>query len=157
MTKMTALAAALTLASLTPMTATAGGGVEVGVLTCSQQNQSNFVLFSNAKFSCAFQPANGSDAGFTANINNFGVDLSTSKEESLAWFVFAPTTEINAGSLEGRYVGASADAALGLGVGAKVLVGGVDKSIALQPASVTGSRGIGAAVGVETLRLTYRN
>lgn len=157
MTKMTNFLAAMTLAALAPMTASAAGGVEAGLLTCNQVDQSNFVLFSNAKFDCSYKSVGGVEDSFTATINNFGVDLSTSNEETLAWFVFAPTSEINAGSLEGRYIGASADASVGVGIGAKILIGGLDKSFALQPASLSGATGIGAAVGVQTMRLKHSN
>lgn len=157
MTKMTMLAAAMTCASLAPMAASAAGGVEVGLLTCYQHDQSNFVLFSNAKFDCTYKSVTGAEETFTGRIKNFGIDLSTSSEETLAWFVFAPTVEIDAGSLEGRYIGASADASVGVGIGAKILVGGLDKSFALQPASLSGARGVGAAVGVQTLRLKHQN
>ena len=53
-------------------------------------------------------------------------------------------------------VGAAADASLGLGAGAKVLVGGNNKSIVLQPLSVQAQTGINLAVGVSGLELVPR-
>jgi hypothetical protein len=41
--------------------------------------------------------------------------------------------------LAGEYVGASGDVAPGAGVGANVLIGGSQRSFALQPVSVEGS------------------
>jgi hypothetical protein len=47
--------------------------------------------------------------------------------------VFAPTSRLRRGSLVGNYVGASGNAALGVGLGANVLIGGSHRTISLQP------------------------
>ena len=58
------------------------------------------------------------------------------------------------GALEGRYFGVTAQATPGVGIGANVLVGGFDRSIILQPLSLTGQLGANLAAGVAGLRLT---
>ena len=58
-----------------------------------------------------------------------------------------------AGALQGRYAGASAEATVAVGLGANVLVGGGNKSIALQPLSVQAQTGLNVAAGVAALRL----
>jgi hypothetical protein len=73
----------------------------------------------------------------------------------MAWAVFAPTNRLGPGDLAGTYGGASADVALGLGVGANALIGGSARSIALQPLSVEGDAGIALALGVAALTLVY--
>ena len=55
--------------------------------------------------------------------------------------------------LRGSYVGASGNVALGLGLGAKVLIGGSRRTITLQPLSVEGQIGINLALGVANLTL----
>jgi len=50
-------------------------------------------------------------------------------------------------------VGASGDIAVGLGVGANVLVGGSGRTIALQPVSLEGSVALDVALGVSSLQL----
>jgi hypothetical protein len=70
----------------------------------------------------------------------------------ITWVVFAPG-KVNAGSLAGVYVGATADAAIGVGLGANVLVGGLENSIALQPLSVEGETGLNIAVGIGEVEL----
>jgi len=45
---------------------------------------------------------------------------------------------VPAGALAGEYVGVSAEIGLGLGAGANVLLGGSDRTIALQPLSLQG-------------------
>ena len=61
--------------------------------------------------------------------------------------------DLRKGSLEGDYVGASAQATVAVGLGANVLTGGFDKSIALQPISVEGSKGLNVAAGIGSISL----
>jgi hypothetical protein len=68
------------------------------------------------------------------------------------WAVFAPTNKIR-GALAGEYAGASAEATVGAGAGANVLVGGSNRTITLQPISVQGQVGLNLAVGVAGLNL----
>jgi hypothetical protein len=74
----------------------------------------------------------------------------------VVWAVFAPGS-LKAGALAGDYGGASGEASIGVGLGANVLVGGLKKSIALQPLSVQGQTGVNLAVGAAGLKLKYRD
>jgi hypothetical protein len=47
----------------------------------------------------------------------------------------------------------SAEATVGLGVGANALIGGSDRSIVLQPLSVQAQQGLNIAAGVSQLQL----
>ena len=71
----------------------------------------------------------------------------------MIWSVFAPSGWVSRGALAGIYAGATAEATVGAGLGANVLVGGSDRSIALQPLSVQGQAGLNVAVGVADLIL----
>ncbi len=57
------------------------------------------------------------------------------------------------GALAGTYVGASAEASVVVGAGANVLVGGSNRSFALQPLSVQGQVGLNFAVAISSLDL----
>ena len=70
----------------------------------------------------------------------------------MTWAVFAPGN-IGPGALRGNYVGASANAALGIGLGVRVLVGGPRRSISLQPLSVGGEIGLNVALAASKLTL----
>ncbi len=59
------------------------------------------------------------------------------------------------GALEGNYAGATAGASVGVGASANVLIGGLDKSIALQPLSIEGNTGLNVAAGIGALHLKY--
>ena len=50
-------------------------------------------------------------------------------------------------------MGGSAEATVGAGLGANVLVGGSNRSVALQPLSVSGQTGLNFALGVGDLEL----
>jgi Protein of unknown function (DUF992). len=69
----------------------------------------------------------------------------------LGWAVLAPITGLSPGSLAGEYVGASGDAASG--VGANVLLGGYSHTIALQQLSLQGSIPLNVVAGLSSLKL----
>src|SRR5262249_45892000 len=60
---------------------------------------------------------------------------------------------VGPGALAGGYVGASAGAAIGVGVAANGLVGGLNNSFALQPLSFEGQTGLHAIATVTGLDL----
>ena len=73
----------------------------------------------------------------------------------MVWAVIAPTSDVGKDALEGEYGGVSASAAVGVGAGVNVLIGGFDKSITLQPVSVEGRSGVNLAAGVSGLSLKH--
>ena len=127
-------------------------GVRVGDLTCNVASGWGFVFGSSKDLHCTYR-GNGHMEHYTGSISKFGVDVGYTGGEVLVWGVFAPTSDIRKGSLAGDYVGASAQATVGIGAGANALVGGFDKSIALQPLSVEGSKGLNVAAGVGSISL----
>jgi hypothetical protein len=66
----------------------------------------------------------------------------------------APTSR-PAGALSGIYGGASAEATVGAGVGANVMVGGSNRTIQLQPLSLQGQTGLNVAAGVSGIELRW--
>ena len=83
----------------------------------------------------------------------FGIDIGITQESSLAWGVWAPVARLGPGDLSGNYAGAQGSAAVGVGVGGNVLIGGSNNSIALQPLSLQGQVGLNVAAGLESLEL----
>src|SRR5215468_12216746 len=86
-------------------------------------------------------------------LNTVGLNVGFSTGSVLGWAVFAPTTGVPAGALAGEYVGVSADVGIGLGAGANVLLGGSNRTIALQPLSLQGSTALNVVAGVSSLQL----
>ena len=71
----------------------------------------------------------------------------------MVWAVHSEYWGGTAGALAGDYAGASGEATVAVGLGANVLVGGSNRSVALQPVSVQGQVGLNVAVGVAGLHL----
>jgi hypothetical protein len=104
---------------------------------------------------CKFDPIDGSESQtYTGSVGKLGLDIGVTNESYITWQVIASGV-LEPGSLEGNYVGASAQATAGVGLGANVLVGGSNDSIALQPLSVQGQTGLNIAVGIGTMKLNY--
>jgi hypothetical protein len=103
---------------------------------------------------CVFS-ASGTGERYTykGTIKRVGLDIGVTRGGRLFWAVFARNSQIGRATLRGSYVGASGNVALGLGVGAKVLVGGSRRTITLQPLSIEGQVGLNLALGVTSLRL----
>ena len=120
-------------------------GVKVGELTCNVASGWGFVFGSSKDLHCTFRGNNRRADHYIGTISKFGVDIGYTEGGVLIWGVVAPSSDMRAGALEGDYAGASASATVGVGVGANVLIGGLDKSIALQPLSVEGNKGLNVA------------
>lgn len=128
------------------------GHVEIGVLTCHVSGGVGFVFGSSKDLDCTFKGPRSVEHYF-GSIDKFGIDLGFTDRAKIVWTVFAPTRDLEPGALAGKYGGVSAEATVGLGVGANALLGGSHNSIALQPLSVSGQEGLNIAVGVAALRL----
>jgi hypothetical protein len=127
-------------------------GVRVGDLTCNVASGWGFVFGSSKDLHCTFR-GNGRREHYIGSISKFGVDIGYTEGGVLVWGVFAPTSDMRKGALSGDYVGASAQATVAVGVGANALIGGFDKSFALQPLSVEGSKGLNVAAGIGSISL----
>ena len=146
-----ALAAAL-VALATPAMAQASR-VEVGVLEC-RGSTTSFIVGSVTDLSCQFRASDNSPPEpYNATIRRAGVDIGFPQQVAVAWAVFAPTRGIQRGDLAGTYVGASASATVGVGLGANALVGGSNNTIAFQPLSGQAQAGLSVAAGVAGMDL----
>src|ERR1700685_460758 len=85
-------------------------GVKVGTLTCHVASGWGFVFGSSKDLRCNFRPNGHMGEHYTGSISKFGVDIGYTEGGELIWGVFAPSSDIRAGALEGDYAGASASA-----------------------------------------------
>ena len=127
--------------------------VEVGVLTCDVSGGIGLIFGSEKSMQCSFLGVDGQEEAYSGNVKKFGIDIGETKAATISWTVLAPTTELGRGSLEGDYGGVSAEATVGVGIGANILLGGFDKSVALQPLSGQIQEGYNIAAGVGTMTL----
>jgi Protein of unknown function (DUF992) len=124
----------------------------VGVLTCSVSGGIGLIVTSQKTTVCTFDPRRGRNERYVGVIRRFGLDVGVTGRGVLAWAVFSGGS-LAPDSLAGSYVGASAEATLGAGLGANALVGGNNRSVALQPLSVSGQTGLNLALGVGDFEL----
>ncbi len=129
------------------------GGVKVGVLSCHVQPGWGYVLGSSKDMRCIYHPQTGGEDEYVGSISKFGVDIGYTSSAQIVWDVVAPTVDVGPGALQGEYAGATASATVVAGAGANALVGGFDRSFALQPVSVEGSSGFDVAAGVGEMSL----
>jgi hypothetical protein len=126
------------------------------MLTCKLNPSVGFIIFGHQSMLCQFLPGpNGPPQTYEGALNTVGIDIGIVGTGGLAWGVLAPTAGVAAGALAGTYVGASGDVALGVGVGANVLVGGSNRSFALQPLSVEGTVAMNVTLGLAALQLQW--
>lgn len=147
-----AVLGALTVGA-TASPASAQARVEVGLLDCAVEGGAGFIFGSTKELRCEFRHSGGRTEPYFGVIKKFGIDIGATSGGFIRWVVMAPTTEIGDGALAGNYGGVSAEATVGVGLGANALVGGMDQSFALQPFSVQSQSGLNFAAGVASLEL----
>lgn len=129
-------------------------GNKIGILTCTVYPSIGLVLVGFQKIDCRFvNDKTGGVELYTGTMANLGLDLGFTVAGVLVWGVFAPTNDLQPGSLAGAFGGASARAGAVVGVGANFLIGGSLNSVALQPFSVEGLAGVQATMGLQTMEL----
>jgi hypothetical protein len=128
--------------------------VQVGKLACSISAGVGLIVGSQRNVSCNFQPDGGPPEAYTGTITKIGLDVGFTTGGAMVWGVFTDTNRY-AGMLSGTYAGVQAEATIAAGLGANVLVGGSNRSVALQPVSVQGQTGLNVAAGVGALELHY--
>jgi hypothetical protein len=134
----------------------AGNGVKAGFLKCDVAGSVSFVFGSSRDITCVYDA--GSDKPidhYTGTIKKYGIDIGYQSNGVMVWGVVAPSNDVGPGALAGDYGGVTADVALGYGVGANALLGGSKNSIALQPLSVEGIKGLNVAGGIGVLTLVH--
>ena len=134
----------------------ASNGVKAGFLKCDVAGSVSFVFGSSRDITCVY------DAGtsipldhYTGTIKKYGIDIGYQSNGVMIWGVVAPSNNVGPGALAGDYGGVTVDVALGYGVGANALLGGSKNSIALQPLSVKGIKGLNVAGGIGVLTLVH--
>lgn len=126
--------------------------IQIGTLDCDVAGGVGLIVTSQKQMRCVFR-RKGRDEIYVGRITRYGLDIGVTGPGRMVWTVFAPTTGVGRGALAGGYAGAAAQATLGAGLGANVLVGGGRRSFSLQPVSVQGQTGLNLALGVAGLDL----
>ena len=110
---------------------------------------------SQRQVNCLFTPSYPAPPEqYVGTITKVGLDVGFTGGGQLTWSVLQSTTR-RRGVLAGSYVGAAAEASAIVGGGANLLVGGNDRSVALQPLSIQGQVGINVAAGIAEIALQF--
>ena len=110
---------------------------------------------SRSQASCTFAPEPfGPQQVYSGSISKFGLDVGATGGGVMVWAVFTDSiAPPGPGFLAGDYFGASGQVTVAAGLGANVLLGGSNSTVALQPLSVATSVGLNFALGVAELHL----
>ena len=126
-----------------------------GTLNCDVSGGIGLIIGSQRQVNCLFTPSYPAPPEqYVGTITKVGLDLGVTGPGQLVWSVLQSTTR-RRGVLAGSYAGASAEVSALVGLGANVLVGGNDRSVALQPLSIQGQTGVNIAAGVAEIALQY--
>lgn len=128
--------------------------VEIGKLSCLVEGEHSFIVGAAATLGCSFSPLDGGAVEYyKGTVRDYGLDIGSSKQATLVWGVLAPSANRKPGLLAGTYAGLTAGASVGAGLKANALVGGFDRSIALNPFSLESQTGTNLTLGVSKLTL----
>ena len=128
---------------------------QAGTLNCDVSGGIGFVVGSQRQVNCLFTPNyQAPPEQYVGTITKVGLDVGFTSGGQLTWSVLQSTSR-RRGALAGSYAGAAAEATVVAGLGANVLVGGNDRSVALQPLSIQGQVGLNVAAGIAEIALQF--
>ncbi|MBZ3694000.1 DUF992 domain-containing protein [Phyllobacterium calauticae] len=131
-----------------------GPKTRLGTLSCAVDGGVGMLIGSSKAVQCRFMRTNGSVERYAGRIGKLGVDIGVTRKSYLQWVVYtAAGNRAGEGALAGNYVGVTAGASVGLGLGANALVGGTSKNFGLQPFSAEATQGLNVAAGATQLTL----
>ncbi len=140
-----------------PARAAGNPGVKIGVLTCNKipGTEINLLIHSTAQIECVFTSGNGVEKYKGETGVALGLDLEWDTAKTIVFTIFTATSDKSPGAyaLAGKYVGGTASVTVGVGLGAKVLVGGSDNQFSLYPLVIEDKAGLGATLGIGYLYL----
>lgn len=136
------------------LAAPAGATVRAGTLECDISGGVGLVFVEKQEMRCTYRPASGkAPEQYIGKIEEVGIALGATAGGVMVWGVLAAEHDVARGALAGTYAGVSANASIGIGGGANILVGGTGRAFILQPLSLEGQVGLNVAGGVTTVTL----
>jgi len=127
--------------------------IKVGYLQCDVSDGWGYLVGSARYLECNFTPTGGESEQYHGELAKFGADIGYIHSGRILWAVLAPSNRLGEGGLSGHYAGVSLGAAVGVGAGMNVLVGGLRSTITLQPVSIEGDLGLDISLGAAYLTL----
>ncbi|HVI11580.1 MAG TPA: DUF992 domain-containing protein [Pseudolabrys sp.] len=125
-----------------------------GSLDCKVDPNVGFSIPGHQSMRCLFTPTVPiSSEAYAGALNTLDQNPGINAGSVFGFVVLAPTTGLSPGALAGEYVGVSGDAGIGVGAGPSVLLGGSNRTVALQPSSLQGSITLNVVTGLSLLKL----
>ena len=154
------LSAVFALASLVlaagPVNAQQPGYAPAGSLNCAIAPSVGALIAGVKELQCIFTPTLGAPENYLGRITTVGIDIGVTTGGSIGWIVLmGGSTPYPPTALGGNYIGASADAAVVIGGGANLLIGGNNRAFALQPLSAQVQGGLSLSAGLASLELRF--
>jgi hypothetical protein len=128
---------------------------KVGTLVCHISGGVGMILMENQALDCVFKEESGATSHYIGRLTNVGLNIGITGSGQMLWGVLAASDKIGPGALAGDYAGAQGAVGVGVGVGGAVLVGGSNKTISLQPISVSAQTGLNLSAGIGNISLQY--
>jgi hypothetical protein len=139
-----------------PLNAQPGRYAPAGSLNCIVAPSVGLIVAGTKEMSCVFSPTMGPPERYVGRITTVGLDVGVTTGGAFGWAVLmAGSTPYPPAGLGGNYVGASADASVGIGGGGNLLLGGNNRAFALQPLSTQAHTGLNVSAGLSGLELHY--
>lgn len=137
MSKIIAIALATTVTALLVVAspAVAQKRLNVGTLTCRLAPDAVAPVGAAQPVRCSSVNSRGRIERYSGTVTRLEPGLGVAAGVTMRWSVLMTARPARRGALAGDYVQATGDAALGAGIGAKVLVGGAQQSTVLRPQS----------------------
>jgi hypothetical protein len=151
--KVLGCAIAMAATAVLAVSPAAAGGTRIGRLECHVRDGQGLVIMQKERMSCTFTPVDAPVERYVGTIRKYGLTIGVPPGTVIVWTAVAGHGGYPTGSLAGEYAGISSDASARLGVGANALIGGSEKSVALQPVSVGGGKGLDIAVAITDMDL----
>lgn len=157
MPKFTTTIAAAAIGSAMMAAPAHAAGVKVGTLTCDVEAGWGYVLGSQKDLNCVFKSTTTNQISYyTGDVTKLGIDIGYTNAGVMVWTVIAPSTDMQPDALEGKYAGASVGATAVIGGNLNAMIGGLDKSITLQPFSIEGNTGVAVTAAIGAMELDYK-
>lgn len=150
------LAASISMCAL-GTAAVLGEDIKIGVLRCDQVEGSgvNLLIHSVTDVRCTLTTSGGVEHYIGETGVGLGIDLQWRHRKALAFAVLGTEGSFKRGThaLSGKYIGAEASLAAGIGTGVRNLIGAGKSHFTLQPLVFEDVVGLGATLGVGYLYL----
>jgi hypothetical protein len=128
--------------------------IQLGVLECDISAGFGLIFTEKQSLSCVYTPSKGGATDrYSGSVEEFGLELGVTSGGVLTWVVLSAEKGVPRGALAGTYVGLSANASVGVGLGANDLSGGFKRAYILQPYSIQTQTGMNVAAGISKVTL----